>query len=181
MPLWKKIIFGFIGVVGLAFVVILVAAAMQPGEYRVERSRTIDAPPEVVHGFVNDFSEWRAWSPWEELDPNMHRETSTPPSGENAWYAWRGNDDVGSGKMTITGSRPERIDIRLEFLEPFESTSRVSFAFAPQGGGTRVTWAMEGTNDLTGKVFSLLVDMDSMIGADFERGLSKLERAATQR
>jgi len=172
---------GVAGVLALAILGVVVAALMQPETYRVERSRVVDAPPELVHAWIDDFSKWPEWSPWEERDPHIRRNFSNPPSGRGASYRWNGNDDVGQGEMTITQSSPSRIDIRLEFIEPFASVAMIHFALAPSGVGTRVTWSMEGTNNFVGKVFAVFMDMDALIGADFEKGLAKLGRVARAR
>jgi hypothetical protein len=80
--------------------------------------------------------------------------------------------------MTITDSRPaQSVSIRLEFLKPFAATSTTQFDFAPSGAGTNVTWAMNGHNNFMAKAFSAFMDMDKMIGADFEKGLAGLDAA----
>src|SRR5215470_2505466 len=80
--------------------------ATRPAEFRITRSRTLAAPPEAVHAYVNDFHKWSAWSPWEKIDPNLKREITGPAEGKGAIYHWEGNKDVGEGRMTITDSRP---------------------------------------------------------------------------
>ena len=134
------------------------------------------APPELVHGLVNDFRQWARWSPWEQRDPNLKRSFEGPRSGVGAVYGWTGNDQVGQGRMTITESTPgERVGIKLEFLKPFAATNVTEFGFAPAGAGrTQVTWAMSGKNDLLGKLFSVFMNMDAMVGKDFEEGLARM-------
>ena len=162
----------------LILVVLAVVVALQPADFRIARSRTVAAPPEVVHAFVNDFRNWPAWSPWEKLDPAMKRDVSTPSAGTGATYYWQGNDQVGEGRMTITESRPaQNITMRLEFLKPFAATNTAQFDFAPSGTGTNVTWSMKGTNNFIMKAFGLVMNMDKMVGADFEKGLANLDAA----
>ena len=158
---------------------LLVAAAMQPDTFRVERSATINAPRPLVFAQVNDLHEWTAWSPWEKLDPNMSKTFSGPQTGKGASYAWKGNDDVGAGKMTITKSdAPSQVVLELAFLEPFESTSTTLFDFHETDSGTHVSWTMKGNNTFMGKIFCLFMDMDSMIGKDFEKGLATLKKVS---
>jgi uncharacterized protein YndB with AHSA1/START domain len=153
--------------------------ATRPSDFRVERSIEIAAPTEAVFPHVNDFHRWAAWSPWEKLDPAMKKDFGGAPAGVGATYAWQGNDDVGSGKMSITESRPnERIGIQLVFLSPFEATNKTEFAFTPAGAGSTLTWTMTGQNDFMGKLFSVFMDMDWMIGKDFEAGLSGIKAQA---
>jgi hypothetical protein len=173
----KKIVLGVLGVLGLAVVGLVATAMMQPDTYRVERSRTIAVPASAVMPHLTDFRRWTEWNPWAELDPNMELTYSEPSSGQGAWYEWRGNDDVGRGKMTITGIADGRVRYDLEFIEPFASRADTELALASEGESTRVTWSMSGTNDFMSKIFCLFMDMDAMIGADFERGLENLNRA----
>jgi hypothetical protein len=145
----------------------------------VERSMPLPAAPQVVHTLLNDFRAWPSWSPWEKLDPEMKREVSGAPHGVGAKYAWQGNDQVGSGNMEIIESKPEQIKIRLEFKEPFAATNLTTFTLAPApvpagATGTRVTWAMDGENNFVSKAMGLFMDMDAMIGKDFEAGLANL-------
>jgi len=168
--------------VGLALVLILGAVvafvATRPSEFRIVRSRTIAAPPEVAHAYVNDFRKWPEWSPWEKLDPAMKRDLSGSPAGPGAVYFWSGNDQVGEGRMTITDSRaPDGVTIRLEFLRPWAATNTTQFDFAPSGSGTQVTWAMSGRNNFAAKAMTVFMDMDAMVGPDFEKGLANLDAA----
>lgn len=172
----KKLALGLL----VILVVFLVIVALQPATYRVERSATITAPATAVFAHVNDFHRWDAWSPWAKLDPAMTTTYEGPAAGVGAIYTWTGNSDVGAGRMTITESRPpESITIKLEFIEPFASVATTTFAFQSEGTGTRVIWSMDGENNFMGKAFGLFVDMDAMIGGDFEKGLTQLQAAVT--
>ena len=164
-------------VVLLAILAIVIAT--RPAEYRVSRSQSIDAPANGVYAQVADFHRWKAWSPWEKLDPSMQTEYAGEAGTPGASYAWKGNDKVGEGRMTIIDARPgQLIAIKLEFIKPFASVATTRFDFTPQGGTTQVTWTMDGHNDFAGKAFSLVMDMDKMVGGDFERGLSQLKTVA---
>lgn len=168
-----------LAILAIALVAIAVYAAFQPSEYRVQRSAVIAAPPAAVFPHVNELRKWEAWSPWAKRDPEMKQTYDGAPSGEGATSHWSGNSEVGEGRMTIVESRPdELVTIRLEFIKPFESTSSSQFDFQPEGAGTRVTWSMHGENEYIGKVLCLFMDMDAMIGADFEEGLAALKAVA---
>lgn len=163
----------------VVLVVFAVIVALQPAHFRVERSAVVAAPPAAVFEQVNDFHNWPKWSPWEKLDPGMKKTFGGAPAGTGASYAWAGNDKAGEGKMTITGSKPtEQVDIRLEFIKPFAATNQATFELTPSGAGTNVRWSMEGNNGFISKAFCLFVDMDKMIGKDFEQGLANLNVAA---
>lgn len=163
-------------------VVVLVAAAVlyvatRPDHFHVERSGQVDAPPEVAFALINDFHQWEQWSPYEKLDPNLARSFEGPTSGPGAIYAYKGNSNIGEGRMTILESKPgQRVHIQLEFIQPFPANNQATFTLEPSGKGTRVTWAMSGPNTLMGKVMSPF--MDGFIGKRMEEGLAALDAAA---
>ena len=148
--------------------------------FTITRSQVIAASAERLHEFVDDFHQWRAWSPWEDLDPSLERSYSGPDSGIGATYSWKGNKRAGSGTMEITGLAPDRVDIHLVFTQPWQADNQVSLVMTPaQAGGTEVTWTMSGEH--TGGVRGLLMKlmpMDKMVGRDFEKGLTRLKGLA---
>lgn len=175
----KKLLLAVLGLVIIGIAVFCIVVAMQPAQFKVTRSAAINATPDVVFAQVNDFQKWGAWSPWEKLDPGMKKTISTPSYGQGAFYQWSGNDQVGEGKMTIADTKPnESVKIDLEFLKPFAQKSVTDFTFKPEGGKTNVTWTMSGDNNFMSKAFGLIMDMDKMIGADFERGLAQMKTVA---
>jgi Polyketide cyclase / dehydrase and lipid transport len=172
----KKILLGALVVIVVGVAIFCVVVAMQPAHYHVERSATMNAPAVVVFNQVNDFHKWDAWSPWAKLDPNMKTSYEGAPAGSGAVYSWTGNSDVGEGRMTITDSKPgESVKIKLDFVKPFAATNATAFSFKPQGNQTAVTWAMDGDNNFVGKAFGLFMNMDKMVGGDFEKGLAQMK------
>ena len=164
-------------IVGMAAFVLL--AATQPAAFHMERSIAIAAPPENAFAQVNDFHGWAAWSPFEKYDPNLKKTFGGPPSGVGSTYAWAGNAKAGEGRMTIERSEPPSlILIKLEFLKPFPAVSSATFTFVPTAEGTRATWAMDSRRNFMMKAFSLFMDMDKMLGAEFDSGLAALKKIA---
>ncbi len=147
-------------------------------DYEVVRSTTVNAPPATLHALINDFHEWRAWSPWEDLDPNLTRIHSGPASGIGAHYAWEGNRKAGKGSMEITSSTPESIGFALMFIKPFKANNRFSFTLKPSGTGTHVTWRMTGEQKGLMWLFGKVMSMDKLVGKDFEKGLVRLKAVA---
>ncbi|BCU78435.1 SRPBCC family protein [Luteolibacter sp. LG18] len=161
---------------GLAVIVFLVVAALQPADFKITRSATVAAPPAAVFEHVNDYHKWQDWSPWAKMDPAMKVTYEGPASGKGASYAWVGNSKVGEGRMSITDSDPaKRVTMKLEFLKPFAATNTAEFTLAPEGSGTTVTWTMTGKNNFMAKAFGLVMNMDKLVGKDFEKGLSNLK------
>ena len=162
-----------LGVIVIGFVAFV---ATRPSEYRVARTVTMAAPASAVFPQVNDFHRWGAWNPWAKIDPAMKQTYEGAPAGPGAVYTWAGNKEVGEGRMTVTESRVnELVRINLEFLKPFAATSTAEFTFRPEGDRTAVTWSMVGQASFIAKIIHLFVDMDTMIGGNFERGLTDLK------
>lgn len=166
----------------LALIVgVLGYATTQPDSFRVQRTEKIDALPEVVYAQLIDFHKWEAWSPWEKLDPTMTRTYGGAESGVGATYAWEGNSDVGAGTMEIIGADPfSRVQVKLDFIEPFEGHNQTVFTLVPNGASTDVTWMMEGPSPYLTKVMTVFMSMDKMIGKDFESGLANLRSVSEQ-
>jgi hypothetical protein len=158
---------------------LLVLVARRPSTFLISRGTSVVAPAAIVFTQVNDLHRWNDWSPWAKLDPGMKQTFDGPPAGPGAGYAWSGNKKVGTGRMTITESRaPEFIRLRLEFQRPFTATNTAEFTFRPAGNQTGVTWSMSGRSNFMFKLFGLIVNMDQLVGRDFEKGLAQLKTVA---
>ena len=157
-------------------VVFIVIVALQPSDFRVARSATISAPPPAVFAQVNDFHKWEAWNPWGKIDPAMKQTYEGAAAGVGQIYSWVGNSQVGAGRMTITESHPsDLVRIKLEFFKPFSGTNTAELTFKPEGNQTAVTWSMSGTKTFMHKAVHLFMNMDKMVGGQFEKGLADLK------
>jgi hypothetical protein len=154
--------------------------------FELARGTRIQAPPARVHALLDDFREWRRWSPWEGVDPALRREYSGPAQGVGATYHWSGNRKAGEGEMRIIESTPHAVVVDLRFLKPFKATNVTTFTLAPvaaaAGGAaeaTDVTWTMAGTRSAVMSAMGRLF-FDKAIAADFEKGLASLKQEAEQ-
>lgn len=173
-----RILLKLLAVFAVALGVLVIIVAMRPNEMRISRSASIKAGPSAVFPHVNDFHLWDEWSPWAKLDPNAKNSFEGPSSGKDSVFKWSGNDEVGEGSMTIVESTPaERIRIRLDFVRPFEDTSDVEFTFQPEGEETKVTWTMSGKHNFISKAMCLVMNMEKMLGDQFDSGLAKMKDA----
>ena len=161
----------------IALVAVLVVALRKPDTFRIERSALINASPEAIFALINDFQQWRSWSPWEARDPALKRTYSGAASGKGAVYAWEGNRNVGSGRMEIMDSAaPSKIVIKLDFIKPFEGHNTAEFTLTPDTNATVVNWAMTGPSIFFSKIMQVFMSFDRMIGRDFETGLANLNK-----
>jgi uncharacterized protein YndB with AHSA1/START domain len=166
-------------VLAIAIAIVLVLAATKPATLRVQRDVRVKAPPEKIFPLIADFHQWRNWSPYEDKDPAMQRTYSGAAAGKGAVYAWQGNKNVGSGRMEILDApSPSKIVIKLDFFTPFEGHNTAEFTMLPQGDGSHVIWLMQGPAPLTSRVMQVFINLDRMIGRDFEAGLVNLKSLA---
>ncbi len=160
----------------LAIAVILALAAGKPDTFRVERSIVIKAGVTKIYPLINDFHNWTAWSPYEKMDPGIKRTYSGPATGKGSIYAWE-SKNMG-GQMEITDSNPNTVDITINFTRPMQAQNMVRYTLEPSDGSTKVTWAMYGPNSYAAKLMHVFMDMDVILGAQFEEGLTMLKSAA---
>jgi uncharacterized protein YndB with AHSA1/START domain len=175
----RTLVIAGLALLALAVAVVLVLASRKPDTFSVHRSTAIKAPPEKIYPLIADFRNWGPWSPWERKDPAMKRSFSGAESGKGAGYAWEGNKDVGKGSMKVAEAvPPSKVVLNLDFEKPFEAHNMVTFTLAPKGDTTEVVWSMEGPTPFIGKIMHVFMDMDRMVGGDFEAGLANLKAAA---
>jgi hypothetical protein len=171
----KKILLGLVAVIAL----ICILASFQSDEMDITRSAISTAPPEAVFKVVNDFRQWDAWSPWSRLDPQMKKSLEGPPEGVGAVYHWSGNSTVGEGTTRLIESNPnEKVGMKLEFVRPFAGEANVQLTFAPEGTGSKITWAMQSKKPFMGKVMGLFMDCEKVCGNQFLQGLANLKKVA---
>jgi uncharacterized protein YndB with AHSA1/START domain len=175
----KKFIVTVIFLLVAAPFLVMAIAVTQPASYQLQRSISVSAPPAEVYAAIVDFHRWQGWSPWARLDPNQ--KTTVAGEGLGAVYTWSGDDRVGAGRMTIIEALPNsKVAIKLEFLRPWESTNETSFLVVPEGAGSRLTWIMKGTHGYLGRAMSIFLNMEKMLGPDFEKGLAALKSDVEQ-
>jgi uncharacterized protein YndB with AHSA1/START domain len=167
-------------VVLLLIAVLLGIAAGKPNTFTIKRSTEIEAAPETVWAYLEDFRRWTAWSPWEDMDPAMEKSYGGPATGVGSTYAWHGDKKVGAGHMEITEAKaPTKLALTLTMLRPFPATNTVEFFVTPLDGGVvRTAWVMTGAMPFMSKLMSVFFNMDKLVGKDFEKGLARLKAAA---
>src|SRR5580658_7524615 len=164
-------------VLAIAIAIVLILASAKPATFRVERAAVMKAAPERVFPLIGNFHRWTGWSPWENRDPAMKRTYGGAESGEGAVYAWDGNKNVGSGRMEILeATSPSKIVIKLDFFTPFEGHNTAEFTMLPQGDATHLSWVMRGPAPFISKLMQVFMNLDHMVGKDFEVGLANLKK-----
>ncbi len=166
---------------------------MAGSTFTVTRSGLVHAPIDAVAAALANLRDWPSWSPWHDLDPNQTLTYGGPDSGVGATSAWKGNRKVGQGSMEITHADSDRVVVDLHFIKPFRADNVATFALSPAGDTsnsspagdtsnssragdtTNVSWSMTGPRNLLMKLMGLIMNFDKRIGADFEKGLARLD------
>lgn len=169
MNLLKKAVLTLSVVIGLLSLVSL----FLPPELHVERNLLISAPQGLVFNQVNTLRQWKNWSHWDRIDPEMISSYEGPESGAGATHSWSSRHrSVGTGSMTITeSSEPSLIATSLSFGG---SRSQGGWRFEPTQGGTSVTVFMDMQFPFFGRIFPGLM-MNEWLGQDFEKALKGLK------
>ncbi len=169
-------------ILAVALAALLLYAATRPDTFAVQRSALIQASPDKLFPLINDLHQFNTWNPYARKDPAMRIDYRGPASGPGAAFDFSGNKDAGKGSIEVTGGQaPTRVDMRLDMVEPFEGHNQIAFTLTPQGQATQVTWAMHGPSPYLSKVIGIFLDMDHLIGRDFEAGLARLKAVAEAR
>ncbi|WP_036263796.1 SRPBCC family protein [Methylocapsa aurea] len=166
-----------------ALAALLLYAASKPGACQFARSIRIAAPPERIFPLIDDLRAMNAWNPFVKVDPNIKLAYSGPARGVGAVNTFEGNGKVGSGQAEIVESiAPTKLVMALQMDRPMKCRNRVEFTLAPQPNGadvaTDVTWTMSGPQPFIGKLMSIFISMDKMVGGAFEAGLADLKSRA---
>lgn len=163
-----------IGLLALMAVVAIVGMFL-PRYVSVERDVIVDAAPEAVFPHVNSLQAFSEWSPWGDIDPEMVVTYSGPEAGVGNVMIWESDHpNVGNGRQEILEVvENESVRTALDFGDM--GTAEAWWRLTPEGDGTRVVWGL--TADMgsgpIGRWFGLM--MDQWVGADYERGLERLQ------
>ena len=164
---------------GLALVALLGYASTRPDEFRVQRTARIAAPADKLWPLVGELRAFNRWNPYERKDPLAKGAYGGAAQGVGSRYSWDGKE-IGTGSLEITGQQPGRaVQMRLDFVKPFEAHNQAEFALQPlPDGATEVRWTMHGPANFMSKLMGVFIDMDKMVGRDFEDGLQNLRELA---
>lgn len=162
--------------IALGIIVFFLAAGLfAKKDYRIERSLDIKAPKSIIAEQVTCYKNFPKWSPWQDIDPNIKVSYSENDCQVGSSYAWEGNDNVGTGKITTTAITPDRMEMRVDFLKPWEATSPSFISYVEKDGVTKTTWAFDMHVGFPWNALAMFTDMDAGVGKDYEKGLARLK------
>ena len=170
-----------VGIVVASIALVLIIAATKPKTFRIQRSVSIDAPPERVFVFIDTLASWPRWAPQDREDPRMQRTYRGPANGKGAISEWTGSGNSGRGRMLISESLPpKKVSIQVDWVKPFVARNVNDFVLESLGTSTRVTWTLQGPNLYVMRIMSVFVNMDRPMGKHLETGLANLKAVAEQ-
>jgi uncharacterized protein YndB with AHSA1/START domain len=170
-----------IAIVLVAAVGSLVAyATTRPDTFKVKRSKLISAPAEKIFPLISNLRQMNTWNPFSKGDPTLKVTYSGPADGPGAAYEWASDGRNGKGRIEITDvTPPSKVTLSLTIITPMAAHNIVEFTLRPEGDATEVTWAMTGHDrPLVAKIMDVLLNMDRMVGGQFEKGLEDLKTIA---
>lgn len=162
---------------GLALL-IFILSSIAPRTYQVERSIVIDRPVEEVYDFVSKLRNQDHWVKWNQMDPEMQRTYQGEDGKIGFRSAWESTKkQVGTGQQTITALEPHKaVYTKLEFFKPFRSESDAYILTERVGESTTdVRWGFTGHMKPPMNVLLLVMNMEKVMGKDFEEGLTNLK------
>ncbi len=173
MRIIKKILLG----IGALIAIILIAALFVKKDFGTEKEVTIGKPSQEVFNYIKYLKNQDHFSKWARLDPNMKREYRGTDGTVGFVSAWDGNSEVGKGEQKIVKIVDgQRLDFELHFIDPFESVSPAYMTTeAVSATQTKVKWGMSGKMTYPFNIMGLFMNMDDMIGKDFQTGLDNLK------
>ncbi|MCS6990502.1 MAG: SRPBCC family protein [Chitinophagales bacterium] len=166
----------FLVVVLVLALLAVVLSAVAPTTLTLSRKIFIQAPLDTVWNYVSTLRAMDLWSPWNALDTTMKKNYYGTDGSVGASMHWVGNKQAGEGRQTITAIEPRhRIDVHVQFLKPFSSEANSYIQVDDSGAGTEVTWGFTSITPRPFNIIYIFMDMEKLIGQDFEKGLRRLK------
>lgn len=170
--MWKKIVLSVVVVLA----VFLGFVATREGKFHYERSGYINAAPSVVFPYLSNLKLGSEWSPFEKKDPAMKKTYNGTDGTVGSSLDFEGNKDVGAGRIEITAINPDSsVELRLTMTKPFVAENKITYKIMPVEKGSVFTWAMDGDGGFMGKLISVFIDCEKMIGEEFSAGIKNLK------
>ena len=166
--------------IGLGVLAVLILflgyVSTRDGKFRYERSGVINATPEQIYPYISNLKNGEKWSPYEKVDPNMKKSFTGEDGQVGSVMEFEGNSDVGSGKLEILSLVPNQaVELKLTMIKPFYGENLIQYRLTPEASGTKFTWAMSGDGGFMGKLMTVLIDCEKMIGDQFNQGIASLK------
>ncbi|MBY0587044.1 SRPBCC family protein [bacterium] len=173
-----RILLGLVVVIALFCTYI----ALESPDYTIVRETTIAATPEKLFPYINNSKLANDWMPWLESDPKTKMTYEGPAEGVGSIAKWDSPGPMGTGSATVIDSLPnEKVVTQLLNKAPMEMSQVAEITLTPGKDGTLVRWSVKGQNNFVGRAVCFFMNMDKMVGGEFEKGLAKLKVMAEEK
>ena len=164
-----------------AIAAFLFYVSRKPDSFALQRQININALPADIFPWINNLKNMNQWNPWSTQDAKSVIQYEGPEEGPGAVYTWAGGK-MGQGKFQIVDTNsPTQIICRLLMIKPMAADNVVTFNLTSSNGPTTVVWSMSGKNGFINKLMHIVMNMDKMVGRDFDRGLANLKSLVEQK
>ncbi len=161
-------------IVAIPFVIALFTSK----HFKVEREVVINKPKQEIFDYIKHLKNHDNFTVWAAMDPNMKKEYTGTDGTVGFSFIWASDHkQAGHGKQTITAIKEgEELDTEVHFLKPWDNIAHAYFKTElAEDSQTKVKWGIYNDVKYPMKVMRLFMNMDKMIGKDFDKGLAKLK------
>lgn len=170
--MFTKILIG----IAVLFVGFLAFVATRESKFHYERSGIINAPPEVIFPYISNLKLGSEWSPYEKKAPDMKKTFAGTDGQVGSSMEFEEDSNTGSGRLEILKIVPnESVEIRLLMTKPMAADNLIQYKLTKEGEGTKFTWSMSGEGGFVGKLITVLIDCEKMIGGQISEGIDNLK------
>lgn len=158
---------------------LLISGLFVKSDYEVNREVIINKPVREVFDYIKLLRNQDNFSKWAGMDPDMKKDYKGIDGEVGFVSSWESNNkDVGKGEQEILKIIDlERIDFEIRFIKPFKSiSSAYMITDVVTENHTKVIWGFSGKMSYPMNIMLLFMNMEKMIGKDFETGLNNLKK-----
>ncbi len=162
--------------VGVLVLGVLGYAAIKPSEFFISRELVIQSSPNAIFPYINSSKVSHEWMPWKDSDPSVQMQFSGPDYGLGSKATWDGKGKMGTGSAEVVESIVDKsVKTQLTYTKPMVMSQLAEVSLTPTEQGTVVKWSVSGKSSFVGRLFCLFMNMDKMVGGEFEKGLGRLK------
>jgi hypothetical protein len=171
MKIFKRIIYGLIGLV----VLLLITALFVKNDYQVQEEVVVNQPKTAVFNYVKFAKNHDHFNKWIMQDPQIKKSYRGTDGTAGFVYAWNSEGEAGQGEQeTKNIAEGERVDFNIHFIRPMEADATMYFTTnAVAASQTKVQWTMNGRSPYPLNIMNLFIP--GMLGKDMMASLTTLK------
>jgi Polyketide cyclase / dehydrase and lipid transport len=155
----------------------LILGLVMPKDITVSRTAAMHSSKEVVFNQMSNFKNWVNWSPWYRMDPGVKMTYTGTDGAAGSAYHWEGDEKKsGAGDMKCLSIDGTTMNFQVDFTKPNHGHA-TGFLKAEDAGNnnTTATWSFTMHMPYPFNAMTVFMNMDKMLGKDFEDGLANMK------